>query len=176
MATPVKLVPLSPYDGQTGLMVPFVLERIKKAALDWSGEMDPIQLVARIGQRVYSCDPSIRLLAFVGGTGKLVGHAVASMETDGINTWVFVSQVKMDPGDWGDAIPRGLEEADKWAEWYSEAVLVPNGHKPISEMLMATSREDRGFIRRYGFKTYRHIMSRPVNHKGAKAEGSGATT
>lgn len=169
MSQMVRLIPLNPYDGQTGLLVPFVLERIRRMARERSSELDPDQAVANIGSRVYGGDPSIALLAFLTEKSLLVGHAVATIESDGTNTWVFVSQVSMDPGDWGDAVLKAVEIADQWAQTYSQVNLIPRGAKPIEKMLMATHRDDKGWIRKYGFKNHRSIMVREV---GSKPEGA----
>lgn len=163
----VRLIPLAPYDGKTGLLIPFVLERIRTMARDRNGEMDPDQMVANIGRRVYGGDPSIALLGFLDEKSNLVGHAVASMETDGIETWVFISQVGMDPGNWGDAVIHAMETADRWAVWYSQEYLVPRGLKPISKMLMATHRDDKAWQRKYKFETHRVLMMREIG-KGAE--------
>jgi len=163
MSRPVRLVPLSPYDGKTGLLLPFVLERIRRMARERASELDPDTAVANIGGRVYGQDPSIALLAFLNEKSELVGHAVATIETDGTNTWVFVSQVGMDPGDWGDAVVQAMEVADDWARRYSEQILIPRGRKPVERMLMATHRDDKGWIKRYGFKNHRTIMVRDIS-------------
>lgn len=164
MSRPVRLVPLQPYDGQTGLLIPFVLERVKKMARERAGEMDPGQFTMNVGARVYRGDPSIALLAFLDEKSVLVGHALATIESDGTNTWVFVSQVSMDPGDWGDAVVQAVRICDDWAGRHSEA-LVARGRKPITEMMMATHRDDKGWIKKYGFKTRRTLMVREIGTK-----------
>jgi hypothetical protein len=169
MSQPVRLIPLIPYDGQTGLLIPFVLERIRRMARERASELDADQAVANIGGRVYGLDPSIALLGFLNEKSQLVGHAVATIESDGTNTWIFISQVSMDPGDWGDAVIAAMQVADQWAQKYSEVNLIPRGRKPIEKMLMATHRADKGWIKKYGFRNHRTIMERNI---GEQPEGT----
>jgi len=167
MAAPkVRLVPLDPYDGKTGVLIPFVLDRIRTMALTHNREGDPDQAMVGIGSRVYNQDPSIKLVAFLDERSKLVGHAVASIETDGVRHWLFISQVGMDPGEWGDAVVRALEMADQWAQDFSTAYLLPRKKEPIREMLMATKRDDRAWQRKFGFQFLRYIMVREIGTKG----------
>lgn len=177
MARQVRIAPLTPYDGKTGLLAPFVLERIRRMARERAQELDADQAVKNVGARFYAGDPSLLLLAFLDEKTQLVGHGVATVESDGTNSWVFVSQVGMDPGDWGDAVVQAMELADAWAQTFSERILVPRGQKPIQKMLMATHREERGWIRKYGFTSHRHIMSRDVGSKadeGQNEKGEGS--
>lgn len=164
MAPSPKAVPIlvNPYDGKTGLLIPFILERIRKMAGERASELSPDRVMLNVGARVYAGDLMMALLAFLDEKGTLVGHALATIESDGVNSWVFVSQVGMDPGDWGDVIARAIGIAEAWARAFSEEQLLPRGRKPITEMLMATTRDDKAWQRRYGFKTRRYIMGRTI--------------
>lgn len=160
----VQLVGLDPYDPVTGMLIPFVTQRILQFAREYSEEMDPEQTARVIMSRLWTRDPTIAILAFVQGRSKLVGHAVATVESDGVNSWVFVSQVKVD-GNVGDAVLRAIEVADQWAQAYSSRYLEPNGQRPITRMTMATHRSDRAWIKRCGFETERSVMGREVGSK-----------
>jgi hypothetical protein len=151
-----------------------VLERVRKMARERAQELDADQATMNVGARFYSKDPSLLLLAFLDEKTQLVGHGVATVESDGTNSWVFVSQVNMDPGDWGDAVVQAMEVADRWAQTFSERILVPRGQKPIEKMLMATHREERGWIKKYKFESHRTIMIRDVGSKPAEEKGEGS--
>ena len=167
MAVPkARVVPLDPYDGKTGVLVPFVLDRIRKMAATHNCEVDPDQAMVGIGSRVYNQDPSIKLIAFLDERSKLVGHAVVSIETDGVRHWVFVSQTGMDPGDWGNSVLKAMEWTDQWAQEFSDKYLLPRKKEPIREMLMATRRDDRAWQRRFGFQFLRYVMIREIGTKG----------
>lgn len=158
-ATPVIL---DPYDGKTGLLLPFLLERVRDMAREHQPETDPTQVMANIGSRVYNGDSRIKVLAFVDDRGKLVGHAVAMIETDGRNHWLFVHQLRMDPGEWGDVVTRATKLAESWAQEYSEKALAPRGLPPITLMVMATHRDDKAWHRKHGWATFRHVMKRDI--------------
>lgn len=149
----IQLVPMNPLDS-TGYLMPFVVKRIAEFAEQHIDEMDAQTFTRTILARLASGDPGIRVLAFVGAKGDVVGHAVATIETFGPSKWCFVSQCRVEPGE-GSADPtvvkRAIENADEWAK----------GHG-VTLMLMATPRSDEAWRRKYGFKTLRHVMSREI--------------
>lgn len=149
----VSVVRVDPYDPVTGLLVPIISQRMLEMARLHCTELDPEQLVKSTMVKLWARDPAIGVLAFVDEKGVCVGHCIASMETDGRNRWVFVSQVKAD-GNVGDAVARAIEVADQWGR--------DNG---ATMMLMATGRSEKAWERKYGFKLSRRVMDRKIGDK-----------
>lgn len=149
----VQIVRVNPYD-KTGFLLPFVVQRILEFARQHMEEMGPEQFTKHVIGRLTIGDPTILVLAFVGAQGDVVGHGAASIENDGQNKWVFIAQCRVEPGE-GSSDPtvvrRALEYTDEWAKSHG-----------ATTMLMASTRSDEAWRRRYNFKTYRHIMGRPV--------------
>ena len=149
----VAIVPINPYD-KTGLLLPFVVQRVDEFARQHADEMDPETFTRSIMARLCAGDPSLRLVAFVGAKGDVVGHALATVESFGPSKWCFIAQCRVEPGE-GSSDPtlvrRAIEDADAWA-----------ASQGISQMLMATPRSDEAWRRKYGFKTLRHVMSREI--------------
>lgn len=149
----VSVVRVDPYDPVTGLLVPIISQRMLEMARAVAHEFDPEQLVKSTMVKLWAHDPTIGVLAFVDEKGQCVGHCVASIESDGVNRWVFVSQVKAD-GNVGDAVSRAIEVADKWGK--------DNG---CTWMLMATGRSEKAWEKKYGFKLSRRVMARQIGDK-----------
>ncbi len=149
----VSLVPINPLD-KTGLLLPFVIDRIAEFARQHMDEMDPDTFTRSILARLSAGDPSVLVLAMVGAKGDVVGHGVASIESFGPSKWCFISQCRVEPGE-GSADPtvvkRAIEHVDTWAR--------PFG---VTQMLMASPRSDEAWRRKYGFKTLRHVMAREI--------------
>ena len=156
----VTLLLIEPYHPVTGLLVPLVAQRILGLAQERQRERDPGKTARDILTRLYAGDLSLRILGFLDDKGVLVGHAVATIETDGVNHWMFIQQVKVD-GDVGDAVGRGIEIGDQWATAVNPN-LVARGYTPITKMVMATHRSDAAFQRKYLFTTDRHLMIREI--------------
>ena len=152
----ITLVKVDPYHPVTGLLVPFLCRRIMDMAASRQEERDPQQFTRDIMSRLWAQDPSLGVLAMLDEKGRLVGHAVATIETDGKNHWLFVQQTKAD-GDVGDAVDRAMGEAKGWAAQVSER-LVTAGFRPITKGLMVTTRSDAAWQRRHKLKAIRHVM------------------
>lgn len=150
----IALVPLNPYN-KSGLLMPFVVQRIAEFAQQHMHEIDPETWTRGILARLCAGDPSLLVLAFVGAKGDVVGHGVASIESFGPSKWVFISQCRVEPGE-GSSDPtlvkRAIEYVDEWAT---------KGFG-VTRMLMASPRSDEAWRRKYGFKTLRHVMEREV--------------
>lgn len=146
----VQIVPIDPFDRISGLFVPFITQRIIEMARIMCPEVDPEQVALAYMTRLFNRDPNVGIIAMVESNGKVVGHAVATMETDGVKKWVHVGQCRAD-GNVGDAVKRAVEYADNW------------GHeRGATHMTMATNRIDTAWKRRYGFEVIRHQMIRPL--------------
>jgi hypothetical protein len=149
----VQLVPINPYDA-TGMLMPFVVKRMIEMSQQHMTEMHPITWARGVAQLLVSQSPNVLMLAAVGDKGDVVGHMTCTIESDGIERWVFVSQCRVDPGE-GSAdaglVKRGIEYVDRWAR-----------ERGATQMVMATPRSDEAWRRRYGFKTLRHLMTRDI--------------
>ena len=146
----ISVILLDPYHPVTGLLVPFVAQRMREVAEAFFVELSPDTYVREIMVRLWNRDPRVMVVALCDPKGNVVGHGVATIETDGINSWCFVSQVKAD-GNVGDAVHQALEMANEWAR-----------QAGCRLMLMATGRSERAWERAYGFKVDRRIMSREI--------------
>ena len=161
----VHIVRLDPYDPNLGLLVPIVAKRIIAFAKEYMGEMNPVLVTRAVMVPLWSQDPFTLLLALVSPEGLVVGHAVATVNTDGANYWVTVSQTQAD-GAVGDAVKRCIEYAEQWVENEVNPVLLIQGRMPVKRMVMITSRNEKVWERAYGFKMDRRIMSRPIGSLG----------
>lgn len=145
----VIVLPIDPFDPVASLLVPAVTQRIKQFAEENFQEADPHFFASSIMARLMMRDPNLVVVALLEPTtGKVVGHGVATIETEGTRKWVFVSQCKAD-GNVGDAIMRGIELADKWGR-----------QRGASHMVMSTTRSDTSWKKKYQFETMRHLMIR----------------
>ena len=155
----VLVIPVDPFDLTTGLLVPQVAQRIRQFALDNYTEADPQFFASTIMARLFAGDPNVVVVALLEPTtAKVVGHGVATIETEGRRKWVFISQCKAD-GNVGDAIKRGIVWADQWGR-----------ERGATHMVMATPRSDTAWRRRYGFDVMRHLMIRPLGDLPAATE------
>lgn len=157
MAT-VSLVPVDPYHPVVGLLVPEISRRVQEFARTYVCELNPEQLARSIMSRLWLLDPAQAILAFVDEQGHVVGHSVATIESDGVARWVFVSQTRVD-GDVGDAVGRAIEMADSWGQSVGATKLV-----------MATHRSDTPWSKKYGFKIHRHLMVRDIGKGVSEGE------
>lgn len=149
----IQLVSINPYD-KTGFLLPFVIQRIIEFGRQHMDELDPEVYAKTVLTRLSVGDGNLLVMAMVGAKGDVVGHGVASMESDGVSKWVFVSQCRVEPGE-GSADPtvvrRCIEAVDEWGS-----------ARGAIKMVMTTPRSDEAWRRKYGFKTLRHLMVREV--------------
>lgn len=151
MPDAVLVVLVDPYDPVTGLLVPAVAQRILAFSREHFCELDPEMYARNIMGRLWARDPRVAVGALVeAATSKVVGHAVATIEEDGRNRWVFISQCKAD-GNVGDAVKRAILLADQWGR-----------AQGATQMVMSTPRADAAWKRKYGFDTMRHLMIRKL--------------
>ena len=145
---------IDPYEKNQGILVPFLTQRVLDTATTRLAEADPAAFTRFVFSRVYTRDPALRLTAFVEGDA-IVGHAIASVEFDGVKPWIYVSQLTFDPINVGDAKERYINEVDAWAM----ALKVP-------VMLLAAPRKDEALVKKYGFSVARVILARQVGATG----------
>ena len=169
----VHLIRLNPYDPNLGLLVPIVGKRIMEFAKEHNSELDPVAVTKAIMLPVWSQDPFTAVLAMVNPEGTVVGHAVASINTDGMNHWITVSQTQAD-GAVGDAVKRSIEYIEGWVETDINPLLHAAGKPPIAEMVMVTGKNEKAWERDFGFKLKRRVLIRKLG-KGEEGptEGSG---
>ena len=147
---------IDPYDRHQGVLVPFLTPRVLKTATERLTESDPAHFTRFVFSRVFNRDPALRLTAFVEGDA-LVGHAIASIEYDGVKPWVYISQLTLDPINVGDARDRYINEIDSWAA----SLQVPT-------MLLVSPRKDEALAKKHGFTVARVILTRPVGATGSR--------
>jgi hypothetical protein len=160
MAEPVvNIVEVKPYD-KTNVLIPAVTKRMLEMARLHSPEMRPEKIVQAYLTRLYSGDPTVKIVALVTSDYKVVGHACASLESDGVDNnarkWVFIQQIKADENV-GDAVDRCLELAEAWGRVYG-----------CSYIMLGTHRNDEAMRRRFGAKTHRYIMGKPILPEGTE--------
>ncbi len=155
----VALLAIDPYDAGSGLLFPLLLQRIIEYGKTLKYEVDGIALAENIGQRMMHRDPQCAALAFLQ-RGKMVGHAIATIEKLGSDIWVFVQQCRLDPKvDAGDAVERAIQYAEEWGRQYG-----------ATRVMFGTHRSDAAWARKHGFEAVRHMLVRPIGEKQEGAE------
>lgn len=151
----VQIIHPDPLHPVTGLLVPFLLQRMLDFAKIHYEELLPEAQVREFGARMMLNDHNQLVQAFVTPDGRLIGHAISHIQEFGGKSWLYVAQCKLDePG--ADIISRAIEEAERFAQ-----------ERGATLLLFATKRSDSSWQRAYGFKTARHIMMKPLGN-GAK--------
>lgn len=145
-----RTVIVDPYDKGSSLLVPFVTQRMLAFAQDFIQETDGRAFVRGILSRLYAGDPRVRVIAFVKDSMTVVGHGVATIESDGVNAWVFVSQLKADDNV-GNALDEALDMAKAWGVQFG-----------ATRLQMSTGRNERAWEKRLGFRTVRRVMEVPI--------------
>lgn len=151
----IHVLSIDPYHKTTGLLIPTVAQRIHQTAEEHFEEMSPLAFVRMVMSRLWVQDPTILVLVLWDEEKQaVVGHGIATVETDGTNRWVYVGQVRAD-GNVGDSVKLMIQWADKWGQSFG-----------CKKMVMATSRSDTAWHRKYGFSTMRHLMLRNLGSDG----------
>lgn len=154
----IVVLPVDPLHGPTAMLLPFIAQRVFGMASDRQAELDPERFTRNLMTRLWAGDPNVLVLAFLEPSGKLVGHVVAELCTDGTRRWIFVAQTKAD-GNVGDAVRRALTMLDEWGARHKATV-----------MNMATHRDDAAWSRKYGLEKSRSIYTRAI---GSSVDGAG---
>jgi len=147
----IRLLKVDPLSKETGLLMPFAVQRILKMARETPTEYNGEALAQQWVRRLIAQDPGILLLAFVEGSGRLVGHCLCCLDGAHGRQWVLVLQAKTDV-----VVGKRLRQAcidfmDSWGRSYG-----------ATQMLMGTSRDAAVWERLYGFKTTRVVMERTL--------------
>jgi len=146
----LRLVKVDPLDRSTGLLLPFLTQRVLRMARETPSEYDGERAVRAWFRRLIAGDPSILLLGFLREDGQVGGHILATIDQDGDRRWVLVLQARVECATREDR-RRGIDFLDNWGRSYG-----------ATEMLMGTSRSPRAWQRLYGFKPTRVVMARPI--------------
>ena len=157
----VHVVPLDPYHPTIGGLVPIVAQRIINFAKEFTPEFNPRLVAQAIMVPLWAQDGLIRVLAFVDDGGVVVGHAIASVQSDGVNHWVMVSQCQADHAV-GDAVKRGIIDVSEWVKRTINPALAQQGKPLVTQMVMATGRNEKSWERAYGFRVKRRVMYRDI--------------
>jgi len=166
----VLVAPVDPLNGPTALNLPFLAQRIYTMAQERLAELDPERFTRQTLTRLWAADPGLLLLMFLDpANGKILGHVVAEICTDGVKKWLFVHQTKAD-GNVGDAVKRALGILDEWAQSDLVRGLAPRG-VACTVMTMATHRNDAAWQRKYGLEAHRQVLMRDIGSPvGAEAK------
>lgn len=144
---------LEPDPLHPALAVSFVLaaKRVLDFASDHPSEIAPEPFVRGTMARVCVQDPNVKLiLAVDSGTGEVLAHLLATIESNGVDTWVFCWQAQVEQGATG-VLQQLIEYATPWAK-----------SRGANRVLMATHLDPEFWRQRYGFEVVRHVMSRPL--------------
>lgn len=159
----VHLVRLNPYDPNLGVLVPIVGKRIMAYAQEHSKELDPVLVTKSVMVPLWSQDPFVLVLAMVNTEGTVVGHAVGTVNSDGANHWLTITQTQAD-GAVGDAVRRSLDFAKQWAVDEVNPILRAVGKTPVTKMVMVTGKNEKAWERDYGFRLERRVLTLPLAH------------
>ena len=149
----IALIRVDPLDPHTGLAFPNMALRIRDFMREHFSEGDPDTLTRQLLARVALGDPTVFLLAMIDvKNAKVVGHLLCTLEQAGAKKWVYGWQAEVE-GKQDDLLNKAFGLMEIWA-----------GPEP-KEFAMTTARSERAWERKYGFKSLRHVMSRPIPYK-----------
>ena len=143
--------------------MPIVAKRITEYAREHSKELDPVLVTKTVMVPLWSQDPSVLVLAMVNTEGTVVGHAVSTVNSDGLSYWLTVTQTQAD-GAVGDAVKRSLDFARQWVVTEINPLLVAGGKQPVSKMVMVTGKNERAWEKDYGFRLERRVLTLPLTN------------
>lgn len=135
------------------LAVSYVLgaQRVLDFTQRYPTEVSPESFTRGAMARVCMQDPHIKLILVVeSNTGEVLGHLLATIETNGTDTWVFCWQVEVDQRATG-IVQQLIDYATPWAR-----------SRGATSVLMATHLAPEFWQRRYGFEMVRHVMRRTL--------------
>ena len=151
------MVRLNPYDPNLGVLVPIVAKRITEYAREHAKEMDPLAVTRGVMVPLWAQDPSVLVVAMVNTEGTVVGHAVATVTSDGVAAALNVMQTQAD-GAVGDAVKRTLDFARTWAVEEVNPALVAAGRKPVTRLAFVTGKNEKAWEHDYGLKLERRVL------------------
>lgn len=136
-------------DQQYGLAFLAAADRIMAFARQTAQESNPESFIRNVLARLCVKDPKIKLiLAIIDG--EIVGHILATIETDGTSTWAFCWQAQVDPKGTG-TLQYMMDAGIEWAKQHG-----------ATSILMATHLDPAFWEQKYGFTSTRTVMRRPI--------------
>jgi|SRR5262245_4277335 len=157
--TDAMVVKVDPYDPLTGLLVPFVAQRIIETSKLLAPESSPDSVARGVLPRLYQGDPSQLVLAILNEDNHVVGHAVAQMGMDHGACWATVMQIRADQNV-GLGQKAALDAIRQWAQRLGATKLV-----------LVTGRGDKGWEEEYGFRLSRQVKVADIT-LGASTNGA----
>ena len=149
----VVIVQVDPFHQTTGLLFPAILQRILGFSNTHYSEINPLAQARDIGMRACMGDPNLLLLAFLAPEGRMIGHAVSTVQETYGRRWLFVTQCKVDESA-GDVVQRAIQMGEEFGRAHGADILI-----------FETRRSDSAWAKAYGFKTMRHLMAESLNGK-----------
>ncbi|MGH7274522.1 MAG: hypothetical protein ACREIQ_08715, partial [Nitrospiria bacterium] len=110
----VQIIPVDPFHKVTGLLFPFMLQRILAFSQTHYSEINPLAQARDHAMRACAGDPTLLLLAFLAPGGRLIGHAVSTLQENYGRKWLFVTQCKVDEPA-GDVVSRAIQIGEDFA-------------------------------------------------------------
>jgi hypothetical protein len=160
---PLTPVVVDPLDPVTGMLFPFVVQRVVEFAREQHPEMNPQYVARQLLAQVVLGNDKVRLTAIVNPQGVIRGHVLASIQSDedpaSPQVWCYIFQAKADAnvGDTLRNAVKGLVD-HPWLKKHG-----------ATHLLMSTGRNEKGWERAFGFRPLRHVMWRPLD--GFPTEG-----
>lgn len=153
-----EIVRLTRDDKDAMLYMSAVTERIRAMAVRWGGNVTPF--IDELWRLWAMRSPLIGLWVLLRD-GRLVGHAVATVQPWEGEHVGWVHQVEADVTLTIDHWRRALAAFDGWATEASTALRAA-GQSPLHRLMLCTPHPPEIFRRRAGFRLYRTLMDRPI--------------
>lgn len=150
----VNIIPIDPLDPIGGVFFTQTLRNVLEFAKTHYEGLPPEAISRDWGAQIMLGSPKIRLWAMVTPEGRVVGHALATLEHyDDGHIMVNGIQCRAESVV-QDATARVIKEMDKWGREHGATTLQ-----------MTTDRSDLVWIKKHGFKVVRHTLARPIKEE-----------
>ena len=112
----VQILPVDPFSPriEMAMLFPLLIRRMLEFSQTHYSEINPLAQARDHAMRACAGDPNLLLLAFIAPDGRLIGHAVSTIQETYGRRWLFVTQCKLDEQA-GDAISRGIKLSEDFA-------------------------------------------------------------
>ena len=147
----VAIVPVDPFHPVTGLLFPALLQRILAFSRTHYSEINPEAQARDHAMRACAGDPNFLMVAFLAPEGRLIGHAISTIQETYGRRWLFVTQCKVDEQA-GDVVARAVKLGEDFGRAHGADTLI-----------FETRRSDSAWAKAHGFKTMRHLMAKSLN-------------
>ena len=136
---------------QAAIVFGLVTQRMLSFAQRYPSELRPEPMVRLWLARLCAKDPRFKVYVALNlDTGEVIGHCVGSIETNGVDTWLFCWQIEVDQSHTG-IVDQIITVGSQWAK-----------SQGATSILMATQIDPEFWKRRYGFESMRTVMSRQI--------------